>query len=57
MADETRRSAGEYELLNEHERRRRARGERMRRWRKARRVRADDAEYAVQAALPRRFAS
>lgn len=57
MTNEQRRLAGENELLSEHERRRRMRSEQMRRWRKSRRVRADDVEDPGPAALPRRFAS
>lgn len=58
MNNEQRRTGGEYEMESEHERRRRLRSERMRKWRKqTRHPRASDFDDATQMLLPRRFAS
>lgn len=58
MNNEQRRTTGEYEMENMHERRRRIRSERMRKWRKqTRHPRASDFDDATQLLLPRRFAS
>lgn len=57
MNNEPRRMSGDYEIVTEHERRRRLRSERMRQWRKeARHPRLTDLDDAAQSPLPRRFA-
>ena len=58
MTNEQRRLSGDYEMENQHERRQRIRGERMRKWRKqTRHPRTSDLDDATQLLLPRRFAS
>ena len=58
MDNQLRRTTGDHEMENLHERRQRIRSERMRKWRKqTRHPRASDYEDATQPLLLRRFTS